>query len=700
MRIIRNALICAFLFFGHVSGSNNRDAFRLNADELDRSEYKISIKRELMNEGYSLDYLNGISDGIVQIERDSEDRDLFVRRICNIVERLYSDGTYNCECSMKPLAPQVSYTCERYTPTQSGRASYGVRYQGAFIFRYLALSLSTPASVCLTDMTYSSLALNGGRGGVIPFGDFCIESQLEIDVNPLQGDVTVSVDDCNVQLGDDLGTCTFCGACPTGPGFYIDCTNIWPLPFCVPNDIPIIGGRMMNRQGSGTQAETIEGGARYLEDGSSNPTSGVGGGFPKGLVGGTGLPNPEKLFKALDLARLLQERIQAIVAEDNSQQSPTEPDEGTAGQQSGTVDDPNGPWQPWADKEEPPDTGNEPMQAGEEPTEAYDEPSQTDDDQTDDAPIETYDEPSQTDDDQTDDAPIETYDEPSQTDDDQTDDEPIETYDEPSQTDDDHSDDDEVTTDDATLDNPSNQGSSTQQIGPIDQPTDSWQPWAATDDLPPVEMDDYIPPPTDDGNEQITTDDDEQVSTDDYGIEEQPYEYYEDPYVEQNSGYGSKKGKEKGASKENKTKSVKGSTAEKEGSTKGMEKESTVKSQKDGKENKKSSGGKDKVRGGESSMRIQNLSGPSTQQLYDDNADMQKYGAVEETGSIQEGRSKKQNKAATNEDEKHSRPKEQGLKQNAEESLEEPEESARGRWGRNSDQENGSWFKGFLRKSG
>ncbi|GAX13063.1 hypothetical protein FisN_2Hh573 [Fistulifera solaris] len=681
MRIIRDAVIFAFLLSGRVSGFNDRDdALKINdADELDRSIYKVSIKRELMNEGYSLEYLKSISDGVVQIERDSEERDLFVRRICNIIERLYSDGTYNCECSMKPLAPQVSYTCERYTPTQSGRASYGVRYQGAFIFRYLALSLSTPASVCLTDMTYSSLALNGGRGGVIPFGDFCIESQLEIDVNPLQGDVTVSVDDCNVQLGDNLGTCTFCGACPTGPGFYIDCTNIWPIPFCVPNDIPIIGGRMINREGTGAEAETQEGGARSLEDGSSNPTGVGGGGFPKGLVGGTGMPNPQKLFKVLDLARLLQERIQAIIADDSSQQSPTEPSEGTTGQQTGTMNDPNGPWQPWADKDEPGETGNEPVQPDEEPTETYDEPGENDDE-----PMDAYDEPGHSDDDQTDDGP---------NDDDQTDDEP-------SHSDDDQTDDDEVTTDDATLDSAYDQGSSTQQIGPIDQPTDSWQPWAATDDLPPIETDDYIPAPTDDDIEQTSTDDDEQVSTDDntdddstdddeqistddYGVEEEPNDYYDDPYTEQNSGYGSKKGKEKGASKEKKTKSAKGSTTEKEGNTKGMEKESSVKSQKDGKENKKSSGGKDKVRGGESSMRIQNLNGPSTEQLYEEDVGMQAYEAVEET-----------------ENDHGPRPNKQDPEQNAEKFSEDLDDSERGWWGRNSNQEKESWFKGFLRKSG
>ncbi|GAX22750.1 hypothetical protein FisN_2Lh573 [Fistulifera solaris] len=592
---------------------------------------------------------------------------------------------------MKPLAPQVSYTCERYTPTQSGRTSYGVRYQGAFIFRYLALSLSTPASVCLTDMTYSSLALNGGRGGVIPFGDFCIESQLEIDVNPLQGDVTVSVDDCNVQLGDNLGTCTFCGACPTGPGFYIDCTNIWPIPFCVPNDIPIIGGRMINREGTGADAETQEGGARSLEDGSSNPTSGGGGGFPKGLVGGTGMPNPQKLFKALDLARLLQERIQAIIAEDSTQQSPTAPSEGTAGHQIGTTNNSTGPWQPWADKDEPSDTGNEPVQPDEEPVEMYDEPGQNDDDQTGDEPIDTHDEPSHSDDDQTDDVP---------NDDDGTDDEPIDAYDTPNHSNDDLSHDDEVTTDDATLDSAYDQGSSTQQLGPIDQPTDSWQPWAATDDLPPTETDDYIPASTDDStddDEQVSTDDDEQISTDDYGVEEEPNEYYEDPYTEQNSGYGSKKGKEKGTSKEKKIKSAKGSTAEKEGRTKGMEKESSVKSQKDDKENKKSSSGKDKVRGGESSMRIQNLSGSSTEQLNEEDGDMQAYEAVEETEKGHGTRSKKHDKA----DDTGPRPNKEDPEQNVEEFSEVSDgTSERGRWGRNSDQENGSWFKGFLRKSG
>ena len=691
MKILRSVLIAAFCLLNQVFGRSDLDAHTSNANESDPSQPRLSIKRALLDEGYSLNYLNSISDGIVQIERHSDERDLFVRRICNIIERLYSDGQYTCECSMKPLAPQVSYTCERYTPLQSGRASYGVRYQGSFIFRYLALALSTPASVCLTEMTYSSLALNGGRGGLLPFGDFCIESQLEIDVDPLQGQVSVSVDDCNVQLGDNLGTCTFCGACPTGPGFYIDCSDIWPIPFCVPNDIPLIGGRTSSSEDLGTETATQNVGERFLEEDTGNGTisDGGGGSFPKGLVGGIRLPDPEKIFKALDLARLLQQKIQQILAEQNSQQEPDEPSDGSSsGQQTGTVQDTTGPWwQPWADTNEPAETGEEPVQ--------------TDDDQI-----------------QTDDGPIQTDDDQNQTDDDQN-----------------QTDDDQVETDDDKMpDTLPSQGATTQQMGPIEGPTDSWQPWAAPDDTPIETDDDSMQPVTDDEEpietdddsmQPITddeasadddytpaaTDDDEQVITDDYAVN-----YMEEPMsTEQDSDHGSKngnekgsdKGNEKGANKEKKTKSPKGSTGEERESTKGMEKESTVKSQKDGKENKKtSSPGNDKVRGEGSSMRIQNMDGPSNEQMNDDDSSTQALETTEGTESNHDSnnKSKKDDKGekngSTNNDKKKEDDKEQ-KPQHDEGSLEEPEEEpSGGRWGRNSDRDSGPWFKGLLRKSG
>lgn len=313
MKSLKMELVAVLCCLSNVSGLNDHvaDGSYLGPDKLrkrrDASEFQESFTRVLIDEGYSTDYLNGISDGDVHFEAGSDERDLFVRRVCNLIEGLFSDGTYSCECSMQPRAPQVSYTCERQAAKQSGRATYGVRYQGSFIFRYLALSFATPASVCLTDMTYGSADLNGGRGGLLPFGDICIDSQLEIDVNPLRGDVEVSVDSCNVQLGDNLGMCTFCGPCPDGPGFYVDCSNIWPVAFCVPNDIPLIGGILSNGD-AGAQADT----------------QGIGGGpFGGGLANAVGLPNPEKLFNALDMTRLMQEKIKSVLADRGTSQGAT-----------------------------------------------------------------------------------------------------------------------------------------------------------------------------------------------------------------------------------------------------------------------------------------------------------------------------------------------------------------------------------------
>jgi hypothetical protein len=60
-------------------------------------------------------------------------------------------------------------------------------------------------------------------------------------------------------------------------------------------------------------------------------------------------------------------RVQAIIADDSSQQSPTEPSEGTTGHQTGSTNDPNAPWQPWADKAgTQSETGNEPVLPDEE----------------------------------------------------------------------------------------------------------------------------------------------------------------------------------------------------------------------------------------------------------------------------------------------------------------------------------------------
>lgn len=82
-------------------------------------------------------------------------------------------------------------------------------------------------------------------------------------------------------------------------------------------------------------------------------------------------------------------------------------------------------------------------------------------------------------------------------------------------------------------------------------------------------------------------------------------------------------------------------------------------------------------------MRIQNLNGPSTEQLYEEDVGMQAYEAVEET-----------------ENDHGPRPNKQDPEQNAEKFSEDLDDSERGWWGRNSNQEKESWFKGFLRKSG
>jgi hypothetical protein len=125
------------------------------------------------------------------------------------------------------------------SPSQVGRAAYGTRYEGAFVIRLLETQISSPVSVCLTDVTYQAVRL-GDAGRFVPFGNFCIEGTLTIDIDPLQGQVSASVADCNVQFGD-IGTCTSCQRCPTGEnGFYLDCPSM-PGPFCLSNNIPFFG---------------------------------------------------------------------------------------------------------------------------------------------------------------------------------------------------------------------------------------------------------------------------------------------------------------------------------------------------------------------------------------------------------------------------------------------------------------------------
>jgi hypothetical protein len=125
------------------------------------------------------------------------------------------------------------------SPSQVGRAAYGTRYEGAFVIRLLETQISSPVSVCLTDVTYQAVRL-GDAGRLVPFGNFCIEGTLTIDIDPLQGQVSASVADCNVEFGD-IGTCTSCQRCPTGEnGFYLDCPSM-PGPLCLSNNIPFFG---------------------------------------------------------------------------------------------------------------------------------------------------------------------------------------------------------------------------------------------------------------------------------------------------------------------------------------------------------------------------------------------------------------------------------------------------------------------------
>ncbi|GAX22751.1 hypothetical protein FisN_2Lh572 [Fistulifera solaris] len=169
---------------------------------------------------------------------DDADRDLFIRRICGDVERLFT-SQYTCDCSADGLPLQISYSCERMSPSQVGRAAYGTRYEGSFVIRLLETQISSPVSVCLTDVTYQAVRL-GEAGRFVPFGNFCIEGTLTIDVDPLQGQVSASVADCNVQFGD-IGTCTSCQRCPTSEnGFYLDCPSM-PGPLCLSNNIPFFG---------------------------------------------------------------------------------------------------------------------------------------------------------------------------------------------------------------------------------------------------------------------------------------------------------------------------------------------------------------------------------------------------------------------------------------------------------------------------
>lgn len=166
---------------------------------------------------------------------NDEERELFLRRMCGDVKRLFT-SSYTCDCTADLLPLQISYSCTRQAPSQVGRAAYSTRYQGAFVVRLLETSISSPVSVCLTDVTYQAVQLER----FVPFGNFCIEGTLTVDVDPLQGEVSASVADCNVQFGD-IGTCTTCERCPNGGnGFYLDCPSM-PGPLCLSNNIPFFG---------------------------------------------------------------------------------------------------------------------------------------------------------------------------------------------------------------------------------------------------------------------------------------------------------------------------------------------------------------------------------------------------------------------------------------------------------------------------
>lgn len=176
-----------------------------------------------------------ISDGSMQ---DNEERDLFLRRMCGDVERLFT-SRYTCDCTADRLPLQISYSCRRQSPSQVGRAAYGTRYEGAFVVNLLETEISSPVSICLTDVTYQAVQL-GDAGRFVPFGNFCIEGTLTVDVDPLQKQVSATVADCNVQFGD-VGTCTACERCPNGGnGFYLDCPSM-PGPLCLSNNIPLFG---------------------------------------------------------------------------------------------------------------------------------------------------------------------------------------------------------------------------------------------------------------------------------------------------------------------------------------------------------------------------------------------------------------------------------------------------------------------------
>lgn len=179
--------------------------------------------------------LNEIPD--VQIQ-DAEERDLFIRRICGDVERLFT-SQYTCICTADRLPLQISYSCERYSPSRVGRATYGTRYEGAFVFRLLQTELSTPVSFCLTDVNYQAVRL-GESGRFVPFGDFCLEATLTLDLDPLQEQVSARVEQCNMKFGD-IGTCSTCEKCPNGrAGFYLNCPGT-PAPLCLSNNITFFG---------------------------------------------------------------------------------------------------------------------------------------------------------------------------------------------------------------------------------------------------------------------------------------------------------------------------------------------------------------------------------------------------------------------------------------------------------------------------
>ncbi len=165
-----------------------------------------------------------------------KDRDLFIRQICGDVERLFT-SQYSCTCTPTAFF-QLSYVCDRYSKSQVGKATYGTRYEGAFVVRLFQTEFATPMSVCLTDMTYQAVRL----GRFVPFGNVCLEATLTLDVDPLQRDVSARVDECNLQLGD-AGTCNTCGECPNGAdGFYVDCEELGAgAPICLSNAIPFFG---------------------------------------------------------------------------------------------------------------------------------------------------------------------------------------------------------------------------------------------------------------------------------------------------------------------------------------------------------------------------------------------------------------------------------------------------------------------------